>query len=228
MSNLIKMFVGCILLNTSLSVMAAGGIGLGATRVIYPAQATKVPLLLRNTSDDHFLISSWVEDSKGEKTKDFIITPPLYVSKPKTENSLQIVKILDNYQSDREKLYYVNVKAIPSSTKKENQDEANSLQLAVLSNIKLFVRPENLKPIDNIEDSVGISKKNDGIYLTNPTPFYINITQAYIDGSIAKQNIVLEPYTDFKLDQKSIKDFEFKIINDYGGFSKKVQLSLND
>lgn len=227
MSNLIKMFVGCVLLNTSLSVIAAGGIGLGATRVIYPTQATKIPLLLRNTSEHHFLISSWVEDSKGEKTKDFIITPPLYVSKPKTENSLQIVKILDNFPSDREKIYYVNVKAVPS-TKKEKLDGTSSLQLAVLSNIKLFVRPENLKPIDNIEDSVLIYKKNDEVYLKNPTPFYINITQAYINSSLVKQTIMLEPYTDFKLNQNNVKDFEFKVINDYGGFSKKVKLILND
>lgn len=59
-----------ILLATALSSSAvyAGGVGLGATRMIYSATATRSALDIRNTSkDSSFLIQSWVENEIGSR-----------------------------------------------------------------------------------------------------------------------------------------------------------------
>lgn len=47
-----------------------------------------------------------------------------------------------NLPTDRETLYWMNVKAIPPTDEKNTQK--NTLQLALQNKIKLFYRPENL------------------------------------------------------------------------------------
>ncbi|KAA5989649.1 fimbria/pilus periplasmic chaperone [Pantoea sp. M_5] len=76
------------------TVASAGGITLGATRVIYPAGQKQVSMSVHNTSDkSSFMVQSWVEDAEGKKSADFIVTPPLYVSGPGNENTLRIMYI---------------------------------------------------------------------------------------------------------------------------------------
>lgn len=63
------------------SLANAGGIMLGGTRIIYPANQKQLPLSVRNTSEQSsFLVQSWVEQSDEKKSQDFVVTPPLYVS----------------------------------------------------------------------------------------------------------------------------------------------------
>lgn len=76
----------------SASAHAAGGIALGATRIIYPADAKQTAVWIRNShTNERFLVNSWIENSSGVKEKSFIITPPLFVSEPKSENTLRII-----------------------------------------------------------------------------------------------------------------------------------------
>ena len=72
----------------SASAHAAGGIALGATRIIYPVDAKQTAVWIRNShTNERFLVNSWIENSSGVKEKSFIITPPLFVSEPKSENN---------------------------------------------------------------------------------------------------------------------------------------------
>lgn len=86
------------------------------------------------------MIQSWVEDKDGNKTKDFLATPPLFVVKPKGENTLRLMHVGTPLPTDRESVYWVNVKAIPAVEKRSLEDK-NALQLAVLSRIKLLLDP---------------------------------------------------------------------------------------
>lgn len=64
----------------------AGGIALGATRVIYPQGSKQTSLPIINSSASNvFLIQSWVANADGSRSTDFIITPPLFVIQPKKE-----------------------------------------------------------------------------------------------------------------------------------------------
>lgn len=59
------------------------------------------------------------------------------------EASLRIMFLgKTNLPTDRETLYWMNVKAIPPTDEKNTQK--NTLQLALQNKIKLFYRPENL------------------------------------------------------------------------------------
>jgi P pilus assembly chaperone PapD len=58
------------------------------------------------------------------------------------ENTLRIIDATNNQlPQDRESLFWMNVKAIPSMDKSKLSD--NTLQLAIISRIKLYYRPEN-------------------------------------------------------------------------------------
>lgn len=98
----------------SASAHAAGGIALGATRIIYPADAKQTAVWIRNShTNERFLVNSWIENSSGVKEKSFIITPPLFVSEPKSENTLRIIYTGPPLAADRESLFWMNVKTIP-------------------------------------------------------------------------------------------------------------------
>ncbi|WP_435947294.1 fimbria/pilus periplasmic chaperone [Dryocola sp. BD586] len=144
-----KMWSVSILLLASLMpalTQASGGVVLGGTRIIYPAGQKETSISAHNTSEDsRFMVQSWVEDSDGNKAKDFIVTPPLYVSNPQSENTLRLMYAGPKLPSDRETLYYLVSKAIPAVDKNAVEGK-NLLILSAATRIKLFVRPAGIHP----------------------------------------------------------------------------------
>lgn len=144
-SAMLGVTVSCLASFAYAESKAVGGVSLGATRVIYPMNAKQASLsIINHSKKDRYLINAWVETTAGEKTKSFLVTPPLFVAEPAAENTFRIVSLATNLPQDRESVFWLNVKSIPSVDKKI-LEEKNLLQLAVLSRIKLFVRPEKLK-----------------------------------------------------------------------------------
>ncbi|SMB56595.1 fimbrial chaperone protein [Klebsiella variicola] len=98
----------------------AGGIVADGTRIVYPSGARQKNITVRNTDDKTtYLVQSWAEDAQGNKTKDFISTPPLFTSAPGNENILRLTRTGGNIPADRESLYYFTVKGIPSVDKNQ-------------------------------------------------------------------------------------------------------------
>lgn len=202
----------------------AGGIGLGATRVIYPIGATQTSLTVNNSDDkSRFLIQSWVEDSHGNKTGDFVVTPPLFVANPKGENTLRIMYAGKPLPADRESVFWMNVKAIPSVDKNDLQNK-NVLQLAVLSRIKLFVRPANLT-ISSIDapGKLHFSRVNETARIDNPTPYYITLVNINRSGK-KLPNTMVPPMgnVSIPLPAGTSGDLTYQTINDYGGNTPKA------
>lgn len=109
----------CSIASVFCAPASASGIVLGGTRVVFPAEATQTTLSVKNRSDaSTYLVQSWVEEAGGKKTGDFIVTPPLYTSAPGNENMLRIISSGVPHPKDKESLYYLNVKLIPSVDKK--------------------------------------------------------------------------------------------------------------
>lgn len=206
---------------------AIGGVSLGATRVIYPVGAKQVSLsVINHSKKDRYLISSWVETQAEEKTKNFLVTPPLFVAEPATENTLRIVNLTTNLPQDRESVFWLNVKSIPS-VDKAVLEEKNILQLAVLSRIKLFVRPEKLKiaPEDAIE-KVKFSKTPDGVVVDNQSPYHISFVNLLLDGG-KLDSVMALPFDKTKISKTSGNKLSYQTVNDYGGVTPKVEINLN-
>jgi fimbrial chaperone protein len=207
----------CLLI-TAFSAQAAGGIGLGATRVIYPADAKQASLSITNSgAKERYLVSSWVENNLGEKDKSFIVTPPLFVSEPKSENTLRIIYVGQPLPADRESLFWMNMKAIPSVDKNTVANN-NVLQLAILSRIKLFVRPKNLQmqPEEALKQ-LRFKRSVGHLSLHNPSPYYISTVNLKI-GNTKLPNTMVAPKSVAQVAVPAgvAGSVSFQTVNDYG------------
>lgn len=204
----------------------AGGVSVGATRVIYSSDKKQVSLpIVNSSSQDRYLINAWVEDTLEKKAKDFIITPPLFVAEAKAENTLRIINVSTDLPQDRESVYWINIKAIPSIDKSTLADQ-NILQLAILSRIKLFVRPTTLKikPEAAIE-TLQFSKSENGIFVDNPSPYHVSFVNLYLDNN-KLLNIMVAPFAQAKVSEISGTNLSYQTVNDYGGLTAKTDLVL--
>ncbi|WP_075182092.1 fimbria/pilus periplasmic chaperone [Pantoea sp. 1.19] len=203
------------------SAQADGGVALGATRVIYPADARQVSLpIINNSLKDRYLINAWVENGQEQKVKNFVVTPPLFVSEANSENTLRIVYLGGSLPEDRESVFWLNVKAIPS-VEKSAVDGKNVLQLAVLSRIKLFVRPAGLgTPPENLADRLRFQRQRDRLVLNNPTPFYLSVVNLRL-GSTPLANVMVPPHgnASVALPGAAQGRITFQTVNDYGGLT---------
>ncbi len=210
--------LGSLLLSSMPSALA-GGIALGTTRVIYPVGANQVSLSITNSdSKNIFLIQSWISNADGEKSSDFIITPPLFVIKPDNENTLRIMYVgQKQLPEDRETVYYLNSKAIPSGA--PSTPGENTLQIATQSVIKLFYRPAGLSSkSDSVINTLSCQYTNEGMKVSNPSPYYVTLVNIILDGKHIP-NTMLAPLSDTKIGTYSNKSsgiVSFQTVNDYG------------
>lgn len=162
---------------------AQGGVSLGATRVIYDQSDKQTSLSVMNSdAKTRYLVQSWVEDVQGKKTSDFIITPPLFIINKKSENTLRIINTNDQLPKDRETVYWLNTKAIPE-VDKDNVDGKNVLQLAILTRVKIFVRPKNIDMSSSqAPGMLKFSASNGKLMIDNPTPYYVNLVNVSVAG----------------------------------------------
>jgi len=213
----------------SLPVYADGGISLGATRIIYPASAQQTSLAITNSGEkERFLVNSWVENNKGEKEKAFIVTPPLFVSEPKSEHTLRIIYAGQPLPADRESIFWMNVKAIPS-VDKDSLEGKNVLQLAVLSRIKLFVRPAKLPGSpETAPAQLAFSRAGNNLVITNPSPYYVTLVNVRM-GTQKLDNVMVAPKNraQVALPANLSGGVPFQTVNDYGAVTPHLTASLH-
>lgn len=183
---------------------------------------------LRNTSDkSSFLVQSWVENADGEKSRDFVVAPPLYVSGPNNENTLRLLYNGEEKNENQEKLYYFNVKSIPSVDKSKISGQ-NVLMLAAITRIKLFYRPSGLAfPAVEAPAKLRFHRSGGEVHVENPTPYYITLAQISIGGQKVDDRMIA-PHAQDKIAVKNLSNNEvrFRTINDFGAVTPEVKTQL--
>lgn len=164
-----------------------------------------------------------MENADGQRDGRFVITPPLFAMQGKKENTLRIIDATNNQlPQDRESLFWMNVKAIPSMDKSKLSD--NTLQLAIISRIKLYYRPAKLTlPPDQAADKLTFSRNGSSLTLTNPTPYYLTVTELNA-GTRILENALVPPMgkTSVKLPADAGNTITYRTINDYGALTPKM------
>lgn len=212
-----------LLLGTSLvsaAAVQAGGVALGATRIVYSADKKQVSLPVSNSDKESvFLLQSWVEDINGKKSSDFIATPPLFMIKAHSENTLRIMHVGPALPQDRETVYWLNVKAIPS-VDKDTQKNSNTLQLAVVSRIKVFYRPAKLTMSPDVAaEQLKFKRAGNQLTLSNPTPYYLTLVNLRADDQ-AMKGVMVPPMGETMITlPKAQSSLSYQTINDYGAMS---------
>lgn len=206
---------------------AYAGVVLSQTRIIYPAESSEVTLGLKNTDvAQTFLVQSIIESANGKKQKNFSVNPPLFILKPRGENKIRVFyKSLTTLATDKETLFWVNIKAIPSSNQEE---KGNFIHFAVTNRIKLLYRPKGLSvPGETVWQKIKFSRRGDKVVMYNPTPYYMNILSVK-SGKVFKENLTLSPYESHAIETNSTEgsNAEVVFINDLGGESKTITVPL--
>lgn len=204
-----------------------GGFSLGSTRVIYDEAKNQASITVINTAKaSPFLAQSWLEpyshspDTKNISAKaPFMVTPPLY-RQDEGKNTLRIVRTGGELPSDRESVFWLNVKAIPSAPK--SLQDKNSVQFAYVLRVKMFYRPQNIVgDASQAYKALSFSHQNDQLIATNPTAYYVTFAELKVGGKDVKDySIMVPPFGSASYSMPQVKTGNkviFKTINDYGG-----------
>ncbi|WP_347115629.1 molecular chaperone [Leclercia sp. S52] len=220
-----SVFIASLLLMTT---AAHAGVIIEGTRLIYQGDKKEASLGISNPDNLDYLVQSWVESADMARDKaPFLITPPLFRLDGKQDNVLRVVRTGGNLPTDRESLYWLNIKSIPST----NRDESsNTLQIAIKTRIKLIYRPTGMsgKP-DEVADKLRWHKQGNTLVVSNPTPFYMNFQSITLGGKKVNNVTWVAPDTDAHFAVPggiSGNTVSWKIINDYGAVSHAWSASV--
>lgn len=162
------------------------GISFYVLRVIYPeSEKQGVTLTAYNKSQAPYLIQSTVRpvepssggvnmDWQGTPAMPFIVTPPLARLESGGELTLRIRRNDVQLPADRESVFFISMKALPAQ-----QPGGELMVMTVVSNMKLFYRPESLAKRAVAEMAPRLSFKRTGDQLTaiNPTPYWLTFSR---------------------------------------------------
>ncbi|WP_399478171.1 molecular chaperone [Xenorhabdus griffiniae] len=202
------------------------GVTIGGTRVIYKGNKKETSISVKNADESRpYLIQSFISaDSKGEKAP-FIVTPPLFRLDADKESILRIVRIGGNLPEDRESVFYLNVKSIPAI----QENEQNTLLIAVKTRIKLFYRPEGIEgDSEEAYKMLTFHRIGHQLEVKNPSNYYVTIGQLKVAGKLLTGTDMIPPHgvAHFVLPSESSGLVSWNSINSHGGISKEVIKNL--
>ncbi|ALX79280.1 molecular chaperone [Cronobacter malonaticus] len=201
---------------------AQAGVIVGGTRVVYSGDKKEASVPVTNNDDINYLIQSWVDTDTPDTAKaPFMVTPPLFRLDAHQDNTLRVVRTGGNLPEDRESLYWLNIKSIPSAAKIEG---VNRLQIAIKTRIKLMYRPASVsgKPED-VASALKWHTEGNTLVVENPTPFYMNFNNITINGNKVGDINFAVPKGESRYPlTKGVKhgSISWNIINDFGAISK--------
>lgn len=225
-----KKYIFSVLLASLIALPVYAGFSLGQTRVIYNESDRQSTVRLINSGkDDYYLVQSWINQTENEESpqaNNFIITPPVFKFLPDSENTLLIKALNENFPSDRESLYFLNVKAIPAT----DTSTKNKITFATKSVIKLIYRPKSLNAKDaaNAWKKLEITAQPEKVILRNPTPYFINIGVLMVNGRSEKISYA-PPFGKYTITLKGnvrVSSVEYNVISDFGGASELHKVKL--
>jgi chaperone protein EcpD len=166
---------------------AHASVTISGTRVVYPLNEREVTVKLDNDSRDPALVQVWMDDGNasakpGEIKVPFVITPPIFRMNPKKSQTLRVMYSGEPLPTDRESVYWLNVLDIPP--KASGAANANTLQFAFRTRVKVFVRPPRLAGTPE-EAPAQLSWKlvpaadghGQAVSVSNPTPYFVSFSE---------------------------------------------------
>lgn len=200
------------------------GVIVGGTRLIYKDDKKETSISVSNSENLAYLVQSWVDAENENNTAQppFIVTPPLFRLDENAENILRVIMVRDELPKDKESLFWLNIKSIPSVEKVDN-----SLQIAIKTRIKLIYRPKGIT--DSLEDAAGRlewTRQGKSLKVLNNSPYYITFYSLDVGGKKIEETTMLSPQSTTQYITPvgiSGKTINWTIINDSGGVSEKYQ-----
>ncbi|HBM3290562.1 TPA: molecular chaperone [Klebsiella michiganensis] len=206
-----------------LSTAAQAGIVMGGTRVVYQEGKREAAISVTN-ADTHspYLVQSWVENyAENNKSRvPFIVTPPLFRLDPEQQNVLRINYIGGTLPTDRESVFWLNVKSIAPT----KQDEVNKLQINIKSKFKIFYRPNGLagEP-DDAWRKLTFNIEGSRLVAQNPTPYFVSFFVISVGATDIPQPGMIGPFDHKTWPITHSGVVKWRAINDFGGITDYAQ-----
>lgn len=212
---ILGLFVSCL---PCMSALA--GLQIGGTRVLFDGSRQAATLSIMNKDEEANLVQSWLSavDETSPAKDSFIITPPLFRLDAGEQAAIRIVRSGKPLPEDRESMFWLNIKGIPSTTETTGK---NTLQIAINSEIKLIYRPAALKG-SIPEKSAGKlewRKVGAAIEVSNPSPNYMNLSTVIIDGKALDAPYFVAPFSTALIKEKKFPEhgkITWQVLNDFG------------
>ncbi|HCH51883.1 MAG TPA: molecular chaperone [Proteus sp.] len=202
-----------------ITVSHAAGISVGGTRFVYNDSKREISIPIMNTDKEKpYLIQSWVSAYQGTEKSPFIATPPLFRIEPDSTGTARISYTGEPLGSNQEVVYWLNIKSIPPVEKSPE----NQLQLVINSQFKLFLRSNDIEPMDF--NNVKLSQKSQGLVINNDTPYHLTIKHILIGDKRYPFDDFINPHQETVLLKESNihQKVTVQFINDYGATVDKV------
>lgn len=225
---------GAILLLAAWLPAAHAALSLNATRVVFDSDKRSVSIVVNNPSTSTFAVQTWVNTAADDTTTavPLIASPPLFRLDPGAEQRVQINGLPTRLPEDRESLFFFNVQEIPQA----RSDQANVLNIALRTRIKLFYRPSQLSddPMTRLKDlRWSIERRAGKAYLVvdNPTPYHFSFSRLELHHGEQTLRPLEAPMAAPLSSQRYPLEVPglganprvtFAAINDYGGYSKPI------
>ncbi|KAB0638717.1 molecular chaperone [Burkholderia stagnalis] len=236
--------VACVVAWTACAGQVQAGLVLNGTRVVYPENAREVTLRVANMGREPVLAQSWIDDGRADVPPErlhvpFVVAPAVARVEPGKGAVLRIKYTHDPLPVDREAVFWLNVLEVPST----RDADANALQFAFRTRIKLFYRPDSLKddaasaPDRLVWRAVTPEPQADAsargakvaVEVSNPTPYYVSFGQvesdlggAYVSaggGMVAPFSKARFPLPGVSVLSNHKANVRYQSIDDYGGRS---------
>lgn len=211
------------ILNAGLLSDAFAGVIVGGTRLVYDANKRETSITVRNPDKDvPYLIQSWLTFfDESDAIPPFFITPPLFRLDGEQENVIRIMLMEDVLPEDKESIFWLNIKSIPSTKKTDK----NQLLISVKTQIKFFYRPKALdsESAAAAYRQLNFSLKNNLLTINNPTPYFVSFFSLKVGNHKVKENLTAEPFGEMrvKVPASASGKVSWQAINDYGGITKE-------
>lgn len=173
---------------------ASANIMLNGTRVIYPASEKEVTVKITNNDKTAVLVQNWVDTGDVNATPEtinapFILTPPMNRIDPGKGQTMRLTYTGSHEAQDKETLFFLNVLEIPPIRK--DVANPNQVQVAFRTRIKMFYRPDGLKPdAKTAAESIKWVAHDGKLQAVNDSPYYVTLVQVRVNNNKALADMV--------------------------------------
>ncbi|KRG63568.1 pilus assembly protein [Stenotrophomonas humi] len=229
-----KLMVFTLVALSTIALQAQASVVIEGTRVIFPGQGSEVTVKLKNVGNHPALVQSWLDDGDAAASPEtldvpFILTPAMFRLDPSNAQTLRLIHTGAGMANDKETLYWLNVLEVPP----KSHEDANRLQLAIRTRIKMMYRPPGLPGLaadapkavrwELVRNSGG---KGYALKGSNPTAYFVNLGKVKLSagavefdagaGHIAPGDMALFPIGGLENAPSAPVEVHFSALNDWG------------
>lgn len=227
-----------------LSVLAPvkAGVIVEKSRVIFPAEKLSQNVKILNSNNYPVICKVWVDEGIPtiNESSLIVVKKPFFKMNANEKNTLTLLNLdMENtLPLDREYLYWLNIEEIPPKNKNYLQNDI-LISLVMHTQLKIFVRPDNLKitpATAHKNQSFKLLIKNDRsvLHIANASPYYVTYSDITIKTPSGNNRSVysgmIAPYSNEKVSVSNIiskgSEITYSVISDHGFLKKYSSLII--